>query len=249
MITESIYRSAGVQRDFFNTPWTPVLGMPGQAQEDTFRHTLDLTDTYLQLQNELKIHLKAGYFGLAQARYSLGASKVRAKSIALGLVLNLKCKSLVLQQVGPAQYDLSMKASRRVHVDMGGAVPKFHLSHTASTGSERIQPDSAPLQGSATMGNAADNAGTSQPAKPALYGEASLAQEFAEKFGLTEEQPLQDEPAEQRSPLTWFGFMVPQALRSSQGSFAKAVEVSVKLAELQSAMQTIQQQGHVDLDR
>ena len=50
--------------------------MDAQAREEAFLHTVTLTERYLELQSELKDHLKAGYFGLAQARYSLGATKV-----------------------------------------------------------------------------------------------------------------------------------------------------------------------------
>ena len=50
--------------------------MTSQAREEVFLHTLELLDQYLSLRNELQASLKAGYFGLAQARYSLGASKV-----------------------------------------------------------------------------------------------------------------------------------------------------------------------------
>lgn len=54
--------------------------MTPQAREDVFLHTMELLDQYLSLQDELKPMMKAGYFGLAQARYSLGATKVRAFS-------------------------------------------------------------------------------------------------------------------------------------------------------------------------
>lgn len=50
--------------------------MTSQAREEVFLHTLELLDQYLSLRNQLQASLKAGYFGLAQARYSLGASKV-----------------------------------------------------------------------------------------------------------------------------------------------------------------------------
>ena len=143
----------------------------------------------------------------------------------------------LLQQVGPAQYDLGMKASKRVHVQVDEERPTFRLACTASIGPCSTRPKRTSSAGSSrVMDSAASDAAARQPAKPALYGEATLAQEFAEKFGLTDQEPSEDEPTEPRSPLTWFGMMVPQALRNSQSSFERASEVCIKLAELASRL-------------
>ncbi len=131
----------------------------------------------------------------------------------------------MLQQVGPAQYDMSMKACKRVCVRLSENAPKFCLEQTS-------EPDLRPTSDSST-----DALASNASACPtALYGEDSLAQEFADIFGLTDELPVEDGTAGLRSPLTWFGIMVPDALRQSKVSFEKALEVSVKLAELHTEL-------------
>lgn len=135
-----------------------------------------------------------------------------------------------------------MKASKRVHLHLDETSPSFHLEATATSSNGNARHNQAPSPDSSPcIDGAASDTAAKQPAKPALYGEASLAQEFAEKFGLTDDELFEDEPAEQRSPLTWFGFMVPQALKTSQSSFEKALEVSVQLAGVQSELRMLQQ--------
>lgn len=148
-------------------------------------------------------------------------------------------------QVGPAQYDMSMKAGRQIDVHMEGTLPRLSLKQaticpsgnaTESSGSNQTVEQSADLS-SQTDGSVS----TAKSAKSAAYAESSLAHEFAQKFGLADEELVDSEPPEQKSPLTWFGVMVPQALRGCQTQFENALEVAVKLAELQSQMQTLQQ--------
>ncbi|KAK9841486.1 hypothetical protein WJX74_006653 [Apatococcus lobatus] len=197
--------------------------MASQAKEDVFLHILSLLDQYISLQNDMKTYLKAGYFGLAQARYSLGASKV-----------------------GPAQYDMNMKAGRQVDVHMGEPLPRLTLKQSTmcpSVASRTVCLQSHDQPSEASDFDSQYEAGSSavKPAKPAAYTGSSLAQEFAEKFGLADEAPLDNEPAESRSPINWFGMMVPHSLKSCQASFEAALEIAVKLAELQLHMLTLQQ--------
>ena len=95
----------------------------------------------------------------------------------------------------------------------------------------------SPAKAAADTSPAGEDVLPSKPASSASYCGSSLAQEFAEKFGLTEDALLRDAPLQQRSPLSWFGVMVPPYLRSCQGSFENALEAAVKLAELQCQMQ------------
>ena len=50
--------------------------MDAAAHEEAFVRAMELMEQYLSLQQDLQGYMKAGFFGLAQARYSLGASKV-----------------------------------------------------------------------------------------------------------------------------------------------------------------------------
>lgn len=144
-------------------------------------------------------------------------------------------------QVGPAQYDMSMKAGKQVHVHMVENLPRLSLNCASSGVSEASGPCQTPLDGAESNRRMqADSLPTNTPKLPAYNG-SSLVQEFAEKFGLADDEPPDSEPAEQRSPLNWFGMMVPQALRSCQTSFDGALEVAVKLADLHAQMQTLQQ--------
>ena len=148
-------------------------------------------------------------------------------------------------QVGPAQYDMSMKAGKQIDVRMEGTLPRLSLEQSTVCASGNATESSGWNQ---TLEQSADSSSKTdgsvlpaKSAKSAAYAESSLAQEFAQKFGLADEEPLDSEPAERKSPLTWFGVMVPQALRGCQTQFENALEIAVKLAELRSQMQMLQQ--------
>ena len=145
-------------------------------------------------------------------------------------------------QVGPAQYDMSMKAGKQVHVHMVENLPRLSLN-CASSGvdSDASGPCQIPSDAAESNKRMQAESSLAKSAKPPAYNGSSLAQEFAEKFGLADDEPSDSKPAEQRSPLKWFGMMVPQSLRACQTSFDGALEVAVKLADLQAQMQTLQQ--------
>jgi len=95
-------------------------------REAGFLAVLEAAEEYLQCQHELSCVLRAGFFGLARARYQMGPSKVRYASLTRPppppqpltqelLVMPTRRRLRRDAQVGPSQYPATMRATRRVH--------------------------------------------------------------------------------------------------------------------------------------
>jgi coiled-coil domain-containing protein 115 len=81
----------------------------------------------------------------------------------------------------------------------------------------------------------ASRATSEAPALDSLHiSDDTKSSDAKENLAESEEDPLP------RDPLSWFGILVPPALRSAQGSFAQAVECLPRLAEVSREMRLLE---------
>ncbi|KAJ9653240.1 hypothetical protein H2198_007543 [Neophaeococcomyces mojaviensis] len=172
---------------------------------------LELLDQYTALREELSKTFSAGFFSLAQAQ--------RASTLGAG------------RRYGEECYDERMKAQRRVGVSED-ETDEHHVFKVDKV--VRVEKEKNSI--SVEFSTSADE---SKPQEQA--GRQSL-QATVEVQGEQQEKKLRpkQDPAH-RDPVTWFGILVPPALRQTQSHFVKATEKSIpELLSIDSAMKSVE---------
>lgn len=165
---------------------------------------LELLDQYTTLREELSKTFSSGFFSLAQAQ--------RASTLGAG------------RRYGEECYDERMKAQRKVSWSPGSAGGRLKCTITKDkeVTTSRKEEEHAKQK---SMNSAVEN--------KQLHKDESTEQQDKVKKGGSDSQntppkvarPKQD-PAK-RDPLTWFGVLVPPALRQTQAQFVKATEEQI----------------------
>jgi hypothetical protein len=187
--------------------------------DELLEQYLESLDRYMTLREELSKSFSSGFFSLAQAQ--------RTSTLGAG------------RRYGEECYDDRMKAQRKVSWSPGS---------TKGDSKCRIAKDKE------DRASKSETEGTKQiPANDAqskeLDGDKSIEQQDKEEKDKSDSQdapsktarPKQD-PAK-RDPLTWFGVLVPPALRQTQTQFVKATEVQIpELLVVDSKLKSIERE-------
>ena len=225
--------------------------------EQEFVDGLASLEEVLRLRKELEEVLSRGFFGIAQARYSLGSNRV-----------------------GAAQYPSTFEPSSRINIT--GSLPDvgFELvpclpsapssgASTAIDGRSRADPNQTADQATAStkggdgeLGLVKDSCMRSQespvtsrsdmtdqaapgntaaaPDRPEHASDAALGvglQGPSQKITSESKSRLNGHNPRHESAIRWFGVAVPHTLRSAEGDFKEALQITAKLAKAQVAAQ------------
>ncbi|KAK7513305.1 uncharacterized protein IWZ02DRAFT_484648 [Phyllosticta citriasiana] len=190
--------------------------------DDLLKRYLELLDQYTQAREQLSRELSAGYIALAKANFN-APNRVR---------------------YGRDFYDERMQALRTVVIDRTIEEKddaKFRTSIVLAADSEptpKTEPEAdanekpaskPPPSSSSPTDPQISKYPTPPPDLPQLSKDDDTSEEEGKEDGEEEEdkEDKRKKQQRQRDPIRWFGILVPQALRSAQGSFVGAVETAV----------------------
>lgn len=180
---------------------------------------LELLDKYSVLREELSRTFSNGFFSLAQAQ--------RNSSLGAG------------RRYGPDFYDERMKARRRTEINAEDDDPRFSVRMEERKPTPQQQAENPENQENG------DNEGTTEKEGQRTKEEAEDG--ITTRDELTSErqkakQRVKQQPGH-RDPLTWFGLLVPPALRQTQSHFSQAVETFIPaLSSLDATMRRLEEQ-------
>ncbi|KAL3810202.1 hypothetical protein ACJIZ3_000045 [Penstemon smallii] len=194
-----------------------------QSEENVINF-LDSMDTYLILVDSLSSALRQGWFELASARQSMGASRVNS-----------------------ALFDLkSHHASTTLQVDEHEDIelPHFTLCKWASSDDPEKYSEEAKFQEDELLRNKSDSP------RPQQRGATSHCSEYQERSAEIGGSPVKvDNHAERErfKSLSVFGALVSPKLRATQSSFEKALEIVVEISNVRSSLLRSYDQVHEEL--
>lgn len=180
---------------------------------------LGLLDKYTLLREELSRTFSDGFFTLAQAQ--------RNSSLGPG------------RRYGPDFYDQRMKARRRSKVN--GEDKELKISLEAEEVETKAQREACGPENGGSEVLEDSHTDESQEQGKELQGSRTTHDE--RKVASQEvRQRVKQEPGH-RDPLTWFGLLVPPALRQTQSHFSQAVETSMPaLLNIDLRMRSLEKQ-------
>ena len=176
-------------------------------REQAFIGALDAGQQYLESLEQLSRELKAGFFSLAQAKYSAGPGKI-----------------------GQLQYPATMRATLRAPAEEASWRSRQQADSTRETVSG-VEPASSTADFSKPDAQAEGQ--TSKTANGNSLGFQGVLGELAQQFGClaADDEHTGVEPSEVKDPLSWFGVMLPASLRDAQKHFKAAADLSLLLSQ------------------
>ncbi|KAL1385557.1 hypothetical protein HDK64DRAFT_276438 [Phyllosticta capitalensis] len=179
---------------------------------------LTLLDQYTRAREQLSGELSAGYIQLAKANFN-APNRIR---------------------YGPDFYDERMQALRTVTIDeqddaeVRVSIASPFSSEDKSTPSQKDvkpAPESdappAPADSESKYPTPPPDSPHTEAVQSSAPSPDAPADDASSKPEVDDKGDDRKKKQQQRDPIRWFGILVPQALRSAQGSFVAAVEGSV----------------------
>ena len=207
------------------------------AVEDRLVHVLELTEELVSLKLELAMVMKQGRFDLATARYSQPVGSTQYD-------MNMRATTRVIMSRGDVENDGSLTGNKRtvsVGADEGQSTKstsdstRFTLVAASSIAGEsdyEIRPDTENDTDTvqATQGGLRRRAVQKHDGEPIGMAKESSTKDYQKSFKIAKKKD---------DPLFWFGALPSVGLRSAQGRFRKAVELSVRIAMLESEIREL----------
>lgn len=188
--------------------------------DDLLEQYLELLDQYTILREELSKTCSSGFFSLAQAQRTstLGAGRRYGEEC---YDERMKAQRKVSWGPGPTRGDVRCKIAKDKEVD----TRKNEKEHAKQEFADNVEKTSKLDQNETTEEQGKDDKGNSS----------------SKEASLKATRPKQD-PAK-RDPLTWFGVLVPPALRQTQAHFVKATEDQIpELVVVDSKLKLVEQE-------
>lgn len=185
---------------------------------------LTLLDQYQRAQEQLAKHMSS--VSLPSAYTARQGRRITAHNQAFLSLAQANFNSPTRIRYGQDYYDERMRATRRVTINQTTDTTTLSITHTPHTPNE-TQIDSKPKLEDTTL-----------PSPPSTPREHSANDKEEKETSYPE---ATDKSNQLKDPLTWFGILVPPALRAAQTSFSSAIsEPAAEAVEAARGMREIE---------